>query len=187
MSAIQVSRLVRSALETRFDAVFSTALAAACAEFGIPQLAYVIDFSGTEPALEPATGPDQVPTQNYFRGDWSLDELLAIREPDFPVLAMWTGSGQNLHLQMPRTFSGYLEVFWRIFLPIPMRMSGLVDLREATEAAMLACLDAELVVASYRGDLSWDPPSEPRVVSQDEDKLSLVQSVTYRASFEVNV
>src|SRR5689334_15183351 len=78
MSSIQVSRLLRVAIESSFAADFAGYLADACSDFGIPDLAYEINFREFEDA-----------PQNFYRGDWTLDGLMATREPELPALAMW--------------------------------------------------------------------------------------------------
>jgi hypothetical protein len=177
VSAIQVSRLVRLGVEARFAAMFNTLVAAACVEFGIPTLAYGINFA-EDPNL-PA---------NFFRGDRTLDSLGLHQEPDLPVLITWTGEGANLKLEMPRMFSGRVTCYWRFLLFIQgIRRKGLVDLREATEAAMVGTLAPEFTAVGYMGDLAWQPLQEQQILDQDQKHFGWVQEVTYSAGFEVNV
>lgn len=180
MSAVQVSRLVRLTVEERFSTAFNGALAVACTEFLIDSLAYQIDFEQTEGGL-----------QNFYRGNRTLEELMRLQEPDLPALAMWTGQGGNYppgQREMPRTFSGVVGVGWRFFLAVRgLRNTQLVDLCEATEAAMIATLDEEFVGINYRGDLSWQSPPEQIWVDQDEAHVGFVQEMEFQASFGVNV
>lgn len=180
MSSIQVSRLLRLALETTFASEFSTYLSAACVEFGIPDLAYAVNFQ------EYAESP-----QNFYRGDWTLDGLVKTREPELPALAMWTGEGGQYgpgQREMPRTFSGFVFAHWRFFLAIPgSRRTQLTDLREATEAAMVSTLATVVSAVLYRGDLAWNALPEQVWLDQDQQAVGFVQEVEYQASFEVNV
>ena len=180
MSSIQVSRLLRLALESSFAADFAGYLAAACSDFGIPDLAYEINFREFEDA-----------PQNFYRGDWTLDGLVATREPELPALAMWTGEGGQYgagQREMPRTFSGFVFVHWRFFLSIPgSRRTELTDLREATESAMVALLATVVSDVPYRGDLAWHALPEQVWLDQDQHAVGFVQEVEYQASFEVNV
>jgi hypothetical protein len=180
MSSVQVSRLLRLALETTFAADFTTYLSAACADFGISDLAYRINFAETTGA-----------PQNFYRGDWTLAGLVATREPELPALAMWTGEGGQYgpgQREMPRTFSGFVFVHWRFFLAIPgLRRAELTDLREATESAMVALLATVVSDVTYRGDLAWHALPEQVWLDQDQHAVGFVQEVEYQASFEVNV
>lgn len=177
MSAVRVSRLVRLGLELRFVALFNGALLAACEEFGIPDLAYAINW---------AEAPDL--PQNFFRGDRGLEDLSRHSEPEFPALAMWTGEGNDLAREMPRRFSGNVWAYWRFYLFVRgIRTAGLVDLREATEAAMIETLEPEFSGFGGRGDLGWQALGEQSILDQDEKHFGWVQPVTYSASFEVNV
>ncbi len=180
MSTIQVSRLVRQSLEETFATQFSPFLAEACGDFGIPDLAYLINFQDFAEA-----------PQNFFRGDWTLAGLMATREPDVPGLAMWTGEGGQYgagQREMPRTFSGFVFAHWRFFLFIPgSRRVQLTDLREATEAAMVATLALAVSDVLYRGDLAWHALPEQVWLDQDQQAVGFVQEVEYQASFEVNV
>ncbi len=177
MSAIQISRLVRRGVEERFGGLFNGLVAAACAEFGIPKLAYRINFR--EETGMPA---------NFYRGDRTWESLSMHQEPDPPAMTMWTGEGQNLHLEMPRVFSGRLVCYWRFWLFIAgVRRTGLVDLREATEAAMAATLAPEFTAVGYMGDLAWQPLPEQQILDQDQRHFGWMQEVTYSGGFEVNV
>src|SRR5436309_3419851 len=133
--SVQVSRLLRLALEDRFARTFNDDLNAACQDFGIDDLAYRINFAEA----------DGKP-QNFYRCNWALESLLSLREPELPALAMWTGVGGQFgpgERQMPRAFSGFVFAHWRFFLAVQGRRAGLTDLREATESAMVSALDAE--------------------------------------------
>jgi hypothetical protein len=179
MSSIQVSRLLRLALETRFAGEFNANLAQACTDFGIDGLIYLVNF----------TEADSSP-QNFFRGNWNLDGLMQLREPDLPALTMWTGPGAQYgpgQREMPRNFSGFVFAYWRFFLAVQGRASGLTDLREATESAMVATLVDEFSEVTYRGDLAWQPLNEQVWLDRDNQAVGFVQEVEYQASFEVNV
>jgi hypothetical protein len=179
-TSIQVSRLLRLAVETGFASGFNTLLSAACTDFDIADLAYQINFA--EDDAEPA---------NFYRGDWTLDGLIARREPDLPALAIWTGEGGSYgpgQREMPRTFSGFVFVHWRFFLFVQgSRRAGLTDLREATESAMVAMLATDFSGVTYRGDLAWHAVPEQTWLDQDQQAVGFVQEVEYQASFEVNV
>ena len=180
MSSIQVSRLVRLALEATFASEFTPLVTAACTDFGIPDLAYAINIQGFADA-----------PQNFYRGDWTLDGLMATREPELPALAMWTGEGGQYgagQREMPRTFSGFVFAHWRFFLLIPgSRRTELTDLREATESAMVATLATVVTDVLYRGDLAWHALPEQVWFDQDQQAVGFAQEVEYQASFEVNV
>lgn len=180
MSAVQVSRLVRLALEARWENAFNERLAVACAEFGIFPLAYTINFEQLV---------DQ--PQNFYRGNRTLDALVQLQEPDLPALAMWADTGGNLppgQREMPRKFSGVVFAGWRFFLMVQgLRSAGLVDLREATEAAMVDTLDPEFSGINYRGDLNWQAPPEQVWLDQDDRHVGFVQVIEFQASFGVNV
>jgi hypothetical protein len=176
MSAVQVSRLLRVELEARFASLYNDAVSAACTEFGIADLSYAINFA------EASSLP-----QNFYRGEWTMESLM-LREPEFPCMAMWVGAGRDDRRSKPRSFSGVVAVYWRVWLSIVgIRKGGLVDLREATEAAMIATLDPELPSLGYVGDLEWAPLGEQQLLSQDEQHFGWIQQVTYSATFEVNV
>lgn len=176
MSAVQVSRAVRLAVEARFGLLFNDALVNACIEFGVP-VAWMPPINFAE---------DAAGLKNFYRGDWSLEGLSTYCEPDWPAVAMWTGEGQDQSNEKPRKFSGVLAVYWRFFLVVPgLRRAGLTDMREAVEAAMIATLEPEGI--QYRGDLSWTPLTEQTILGQDEKHFGWLQQVTYNASFEVNV
>ncbi len=189
MSAIEVGRAVRTALEARFGALFNEELAAACDEFLVGDLKFAIEF-GDE---EPSTDADEAmpPTQNYYRGDRTLEDLLQHDEPDLPALAMWVGEGKNRDFDAVQSgrmfFSGVVAVYWRWFLFVPMRKEGMVELAEAVQHAMLATLEPELISLNYRGDLSWGNPIEAKWTSQDAERFGWVQEILYTATFEVNV
>lgn len=180
MSSIQVSRLLRLAVETGFAADFTTYLTAACADFGISDLGYQINFAESDAA-----------PQNFYRGDWTLDGLVARREPELPALAIWTGEGGSYgagQREMPRSFSGFVFVHWRFFLFVQgSRRAGLTDLREATESAMVAMLATYFSGLTYRGDLAWHAIPEQVWLDQDQQAVGFAQEVEYQASFEVNV
>jgi hypothetical protein len=180
VSAIQVSRLVRLALEERWSAQFNDALAEIHLEYEIFDPAYRINFA--EVAEQP---------QNFYRGAWSLEDLLRFREPDLPVMCLAVGSGIPYPpgiRSMPRAFSGYVGAQWRFYLAIRGRSGEkLTALREATEAAMLATIQGEFSEITYRGDLSWQPLLEEPWLDQDNKHAGFVQQVDYSASFEVNV
>lgn len=173
---VQVSRLVRSALDTRFLLAFNGLLFAACQEFDIE--AYTINFAGAS----------ELP-QNFYRGNRTLDTLNLTQEPDLPALAMWTSEGAQYgagQRQMPTTFSGAVFAHWRFFLSVKgLRSTGLVDLREATESAMIAVLADEFSDVIYRGDLAWQPLNEQIWLDQSEQQAGFIQEVEYQASFEV--
>lgn len=185
--SVQVSRLLRQALEDRFTLDFNANLQAACDDFGITGLGYQVNFGQPDGN----TAPDVLQPQNFYRGNWSLENLFALREPILPALAMWIGEGGQYgpgQREMPRTFSGFIFAHWRFFLAIQGgRRSGLTDLREATESAMVQTLTAEFSVATYRGDLAWQAVPEQVWLDQDQQSLGFVQEVEYQASFEVNV
>ncbi len=179
MSVPAASRTVRLAVEEQFTGAFNAALLEACGEYGIGDLAYAINWNYAV----------DLP-QNFYRENWTLDTLLELREPVFPALAMWTGNGAEYEAgrrSMPRTFSGFVFVHWRFFLAINgLRTSGLTPLREATESAMLACLEPELSEITYRKDLAW-LDADPRVwLDQDQNNVGFLQQVEFQASFEVN-
>lgn len=178
MSAVQVSRFVRVALEQRFQLDFNERLAVACLEFGATRYAVNFEQLSDQP-------------QNYYRGNRTLDLLLQFQEPDLPAVAMWTGVAGNYEpgrREMPRKFSGAVFVGWRFFLSVRGRSSaGLVDLCEATEAAMVDTLDPEFSGINYHGDLNWNPQPELQWIDQDEQQVGFVQVVEFQASFGVNV
>jgi hypothetical protein len=180
MSTVIVSRLVRQALETQFTSSFNSDLSTACGDFGISSLAYSLNF-GYSTSLP----------QNYFHGNWSLEDLLRFHEPILPALTMWTGEGGQYpagQREMPRDFSGYVFAHWRFFLAIQGRVSfGLTDLREATESAVLSALIPEFSPITYRGDLAWQATPPREWTDADEKQAGFVQEVEYQASFEVNV
>lgn len=170
------SRFLRQALEARFIADFNSNLAAACREFGIDS-AYAISF---DEASDTA--------QNFYRGNRTLDSLNLHQEPELPALAMWIGPGQDQKIEKPRTFSGPVQACWRFFLAVQgLRKMGLTDLREATEAAMVATLDPEIPDAGYRGDLLWQPLQEQIWLDQDANHRGWVQELEFQATFEVNL
>lgn len=180
MPAVQVSRFLRLNLEARFGVIFNDALADACEEFGIADLVYNINF-------------DQAPSapQNFFRGNRSLDNLLAMQEPTLPGLAMWVGEGAEYtpgQREMPRVFSGAVFAHWRFFLSVKgLRNVGLTDLREATEAAMVTTIAPEFSGVNYRSDLAWQALDEQLWRDEDQEFAALVQVVEYQASFGVNI
>ncbi len=178
MAAIQVSRRVRRALEARWAEQFNGYLAAVCLEYEIYAPAYQINF--TEVPEQP---------QNFYRGNWTLDALQSLREPVLPVMSMWVGEGAMYgpgQRQMPCAFSGFVVAHWRFFLSIKGRSSAkLADLREATESAMMATLQAEFSEMTYRGDLAWQALQEQIWVDQDQHHLGFVQELEFQASFEV--
>ena len=173
MSVVQVSRKLRLALEAQFAGLFNTLLADACTEFGID--AFRIDFAGEE-------------LQNFYRGERTIESLLAHEIPELPALAMWVGEGQDQNIEKPRRFAGPVAVYWRFWLlVVGVQTAGLTDLREAVEAAIIGTLDPELPGLVYRGDLEWKPLGEQQLFNQDEQHFGWVQQVTYSASFEVCV
>lgn len=183
MSAIQVSRLLRTGLKTQFQAQFNSALSAACLEFGIADLTYTINWN------QQSGSP-----QNFFEGANYLtyDTLLKQREPDLPALAMWVGEGGNRNIalpSMPRIFDGQVTAYWRFFLFVPgFRSTGLVDLREATEAAMLSTLNTQFTQFVYLGNVQWQALPELAISAYDlpdGDQTGWVQEVNYSATFEV--
>lgn len=180
MSAIQVSRLARLALEARWQNEFNATLASVCQEYGVFDPAYEINFAELKER-----------PQNFYRGNWTLDSLQALREPVLPALAMWTGEGTPYgpgQREMPRSFSGFVVGHWRFFLLVRGRSSAkLTDLREATESAMLATLQAEFTEMTYRADLAWQPLPEQTWLDQDDKHVGFVQELEFQASFEVNV
>ena len=180
MIAIQVSRLVRLALESRWAGEFNDHLAEVSKEFQFPQLAYRINFEEFGEAPE-----------NFYRGNWTLDALGSFRKPVLPALTMWTGEGVPYgpgQREMPRHFSGYVVAHWRFFVSVLGRSSAkLTDLREATESAMLATIQDEFSEMTYRGDLGWQALQEQTWLDQDSRHLGFVQELEFQASFEVNV
>jgi hypothetical protein len=173
-SSIQVSRFLRLNLLARFEALFNYQLAAACTEFGIGDLAYQIDFAQSE-------------VQNFFQGNRSFESLLFHHEPEFPALAFWIGPGQDRQLAKPRKFSGELTAYWRFWFAVQGRLTpGLIDLREATESAMIQTLDLEMPGFGYAG-LGWDNITEQAWLDQDQNQIGYVQEVQFSAIFEVNV
>jgi len=184
MSVLQVSRLVRMELKERFSADFNDNLAAACTEFGIP--GFALNFAQDPSGL-----------QNFYEGNRSLDSLNLHQEPDLSAMTMWTGEGRPFGLgerEMPRSFSGEVLAHWRFFLAIPgLRATGLVDLREAVEAAVLATLTPEWSGLAYRGNLGWQSLNEQIWLDLDSNPdgtpqpRGWIQEVEYVASFEVNI
>lgn len=174
--SVSVSRLVRQELEARFSALFNDAVAAAFAEFGSAQ-SIVINFDRA--AGLPA---------NYYAEDRTLESLLTHDEPELPALAMWIGAGMNESREKPRLFSGWVAVNWRLFLVVQgIRKTGLVEQREAIEAALLATLDAEWPGIGFRGDLGWSDPVEKEIYSVDDVLFGWSQEILFTGSFEVNV
>jgi hypothetical protein len=174
---VWVSRTVRLELEDRFGALFNDALLAALEYSGADDQTFAINFGEVE----------DLPA-NFYREDRTLDSLALHNEPELPALAMWVGEGANLRLQMPRTFSGHVAAYWRFFLFVPgIRKAGLVDQREAAEAAVLAVLAQDFPTINYRGDLSWGNPVEQQVFSQDNQHFGWSQEILLTGSFEVNV
>jgi hypothetical protein len=177
VSAIQVSRAVRTNVEARFGALFNDALTSALTEFGVPELQWAINWDQQEDRPE-----------NFYRGDRTIGELVAKEMPALPALAMWTGEIADLSREKPRVFSGFVSVYWRFFLFVPgLHSSGLVEQRGAVEAAMVACLAAQPGAIGYRGDLASTPLAEQQLFSQDDENFGWVQEVTYTATFEVSV
>ena len=179
MSVLEVSRLVRTELEAQFAALFNDALVDACNRFEIGPLYYQINFLG-----------DENQPSNFFRGDWSPDELTQLEEPVFPALAAWTGELQSYSeglRTMTRLFSGTVTAHWRFFLQVPGRQAGLTNLREATESAMLATLGVEFSAITYRGDFSGGASQPRQWLDRDQNSIGFTQVVEYQASFEVNV
>ena len=180
MSSIMVSRLLRLEVEGRLADSFNGNLATACADCDISALAYVLNFA--EADGDP---------QNFYRGDWTLDGLVAFKEPDLPALTLWVGEGNAYgpgQREMPRTFSGSVVVHWRFFLSIRgSRAAGLTDLREATESAMVSTLAEEFSGVTYRGDLAWQTLPPQTWLDRDDQAVGFVQEVEFQASFEVNV
>ncbi|HEY2014639.1 MAG TPA: hypothetical protein VGH38_14110 [Bryobacteraceae bacterium] len=177
MSTIKISRLLRLALKERLSSDFNGVLQEACSEFGIEP--YSLNFS--QDSL--------LGLQNFYEGNRSLDDLNLHQEPDLPAMTMWTGEGGQYgpgQRSMPTTFSGSVTAHWRFFLSVKgLRSTGLIDLREATEAAMVALLAEEFSEFTYRGDLSWQPLNEQIWLDQDAQHLGFVQQIEYTASFEV--
>src|SRR5262249_32800381 len=151
---------------------------AACADFGMPDLAYAINFSG---ASEGA--------QNFYRGNRTLEHLMSLQEPELPVLSMWTGPGVPVgygERQMSTIWDGVIVAGWRFVVAIKgLRSTGLVDLCEATEAAMIATLAPEFSRITYRGDLSWQGPPELKWVDEDAEHVGWIQEIEFQASFRV--
>ncbi len=172
--SVQVSRALRLNLLARFGALFNQNLADACADFGIGDLAYAIDFS-------------QSLLQNFFEGNRSFESLLFHHEPVFPALTFWIGPGQDRQLAKPRKFSGELTACWRFWFAARGRLqSSLVDLREATESALILTLDPEMSGFGYHG-LGWNGINEQAWLDQDQNTVGYVQEIEYQALFEVNV
>jgi hypothetical protein len=178
MASVQISRALRLAVEQRCADMFNDALASACSDFGISELAYAISFGGGDP-------------QNFYRGNRTLEQLVQMQEPDFPAVAMWTGLGGPLpqgEREFPRTFSGAVFVGWRFFVAVKgLRSTGLVDLCEATESALVATLAPEFSEVGYRGDLYWQSPPELIWVDQDRNHVGFIQEIEFQASFRVSV
>lgn len=181
MSVVQVSRTLRLALLQRFSNVFNGALQAACAEFQVDP-PYSLNF------LQASNGP-----QNFYEGNRSFDALNLLQEPDLPAMTMWTGEaipygpGQR---QLPSIFSGSVLAHWRFFLSVKgLRSIGLIDLREATESAMIATLADEFSMPDcvYRGDIAWQALQEQQWVDQDSQHVGFMQPIEFSASFEVNL
>ncbi|HYX47871.1 MAG TPA: hypothetical protein VE820_13765 [Sphingomicrobium sp.] len=159
----------------RFDALFNDSLTTACAEFGIGDLSYAIDFS------------QSLGVQNFFEGNRSFEGLLFHHEPTFPAVAFWIGPGQDRQLAKPRKFSGEITAYWRFWFAVEGRLKpGLVDLREATESAMIQTLDPEMPGFGYHG-LGWNDINEQVWLDQEQKAIGYVQEIVYSASFEVNV
>lgn len=178
--AISPSRILRTDLEEQFAEEFTPALKDACGTFGISNLEYEINFREADGL-----------NQNFYRKNWNLAEILQFYEPVFPSLCMWTSEGGEYGpgvRSTPRTFSGFVYVYWRFFLSINgLRSAGLTDLREATESAILAVLVPELNAVTYRKDLVWEAIDPQIWTDRDGQNVGFIQQVDYKASFEVNV
>jgi hypothetical protein len=179
MVPVSPSRVVRAGLEARFSALWNDALVKACEEFGIPELAFAINFDGLP----------EMNLSNYFRQERTLDTIEGKVDLDLPALAMWVGDAQDLSFEKARTFSGTVGAYWRFWLFGEMNESRLVELREAVEAAMIMVLDPEFTAFGfgYRGDLSWRQLGEQEVFGQDEAHFGWRQEVNFAANFEVNL
>jgi hypothetical protein len=177
MVPLSPSQVVRIAIEARFSALFNDALVTACEEFGIPDLAFAVNF-GNVPEMN---------LSNYFRQERTLDTIEGKVDLDLPALAMWVGDAQDFKTEKGRTFSGTVGAYWRFWLFGEMNESRLVELREAVEAAMIMVLEPEFSEFGYRGDLSWRQLGEQEVFGQDEAHFGWRQEVNFTASFEVNL
>lgn len=177
--AISPSRILRLDLEEQFADAFTPALKDACGAFGISNLEYEINFRQADGL-----------NQNFYRKTWTLTELMEFYEPVFPALCMWTNQGGEYGpgvRSTPRTFSGFVFVYWRFFLSFNgLRSEGLTDLREATESALLEVLVPELNSVTYRKDLAWSALDPQVWQDRDGQNVGFIQVVDYQASFEVN-
>lgn len=173
---VGISRALRMGLAAGFAVGFNAELRAACEEFGVPPFSF-------------NWGRDKERPQNSYDGSWTYEELLQFCEPDFPVVTWWMGPGRDENREKPRRFSGPVEARWRFFLAVRGKSNaGLVDMREAVEAALQATLVAiDVPEGRYRKDLAWGDPTERQWIDQDDKHVGWVQVVDFNASFEVNV
>lgn len=173
---VLASRLVRQSLLDRFTTLFNDHLEEACVEFSVAP--YQLNFV-RDPA-EP---------QNFYEGNRSLNELIDKQEPILPLMTFWTGEGAENPIGIRTvgpTFNGAVLAHWRFVLAVKgMRSLGLIDLREATESAMLAILNDEFSGFAYQKNLAWQPLNEQQWVDQDSNNSFWTQEIEYTAGFEV--
>lgn len=174
-----VSRTVRLGVLGQLAANFNAALAQAGDDAGVPGFAYYINFDGSSDR------------QNFYQGDRTLESLSTHQEPDLPALTFWTGEGQPYgpgQREMPSAWSGVVAVYFRFFLFVPgVRASGLVDMRETTEAALISVLAQDVQGLRYMGDLGWQALNEQQLYDVEDQFVGWVQEVTYQAHFEVTI
>ena len=172
---VSPSRFVREALRDAIGATFNAALLSACDQFGVGAYTYALNLFEGKP-------------RNFFEGNRTLDELVLHGEPDLPACTMWTGDGQDQNLQKPRTFSGVVMGHWRFFLAINgLRSTGLISLREATEAALIATLLTLGDDTAYRKDITWGTLPEQVWLDRDQKAVGFIQEFEVQAGFEVNL
>jgi hypothetical protein len=176
VNPVSASRTVRLELEARQAGQFNGLVLAALEDFGTEQR-FGINFD------EVAGMP-----RNFFRGDRQYEDLIAHEEPDFPALTMWMGDGADLAMQKTRRFSGQIAVYWRFwFFVLGLEKDGLVEQREAAEAALIAMLYQEFTSCGYRGDLNWSLPQDRKLYAADEVFYGWVQEVLFTATFGVQI
>lgn len=172
--SVQVSRQLRQALESLFETYFNGNLSQACSDFGIPKLAFTVDWARTDPT-----------DTNFYRGDRTIESLVSLDVSRFPALAMWIGEGEDQQLEHPRMFSGRVNAHWRFFLFVNgMYTTGLTDLREAVESAMVETLDNEIPSIGFTG-IAWSQLPEQQYFDQSESLVGWVQEIVFTGVFEV--
>lgn len=174
---VEASRVVRLELIERFSGPFNEFLMEACVAFGAEPFQLNLGLSAEEP-------------QNFYEGNRSWSSLSLYQEPELPAMTMWTGEiGEYPYgvRSMPRIFHGPVIAHWRFWLSVKgLRSTGLIDLREATESAMLAVLNEEFTSCAYQKNLGCLPLIEQQWVDQDQNHVGWVQEVEYSAGFEVS-